>query len=77
MGESAFVQAHINISNDPDNLRFAIRESMIVDVIESKTIRYFGGGKDVRIWKEIKVLCKLCFEHCLVETISFESGSQS
>jgi hypothetical protein len=71
---SAFLGNAIDtvIGND----RFIVDRELLVDVVDSTAIRYFGHHTEVLIPKEIVVLGPSCFEGAKVESVMFEAESR-
>jgi hypothetical protein len=74
---SAFVGSAIRkIEVARGNTRFRVDRDFLVDGRDAVALRYIGPGGRLRIWKELRVLGKLCCEHAEIEEIEFEDGGR-
>jgi heterodisulfide reductase subunit B len=75
---SAFVGiSNISISVESSNLHFAIRSDFILDSSNRQLIRYFGNKSNIKIPRDVQILCSYCFASCYsLSSISFETESE-
>jgi hypothetical protein len=64
----------INVA--PGNRQFRVERDFLINGKEGIVVRYIGPGGHLHIWRELRVLSKLCCEHAEVDDIEFEDGGQ-
>jgi hypothetical protein len=60
---------------DKQNRRYAAQDDCLLDRKDWILVRYFGGYADVRIWRQIQVLGKSCFQRTRIADLKFSKGS--
>jgi hypothetical protein len=66
-----------SVTIDPENHHYSLDGDFLIDIKESRLVRYFGHSNDVVICPEVAILGKSCLDGCRqVESVTFSSKSQ-
>jgi hypothetical protein len=65
-----------SVTVDGKNQRFKRVQDLLVDLIDCIGLRYFGGGGNILVCKEVKILGRRCFRKAIIKSMTFQLGSK-